>query len=102
MVLVTFCVMYILSLIFRVSSSLPWLSFLLNWLLTRFFSGSHTMSASIVSYGYAAVVTAYLHTSALVHCTEISGHFVKDQKADIISIFYDIGGIVGKCYKLDA
>ena len=28
---------------------------------------------------------------------EISGRFVKDQKADVISIFYDIGGIVGEC-----
>jgi hypothetical protein len=34
---------------------------------------------------------------ALVECTEISGHFVKDQKADVISIFFDIGGIVGEC-----
>lgn len=35
---------------------------------------------------------------ALIECIEIGGHFVKDQKADIISIFYDVGGIVGECY----
>ena len=33
---------------------------------------------------------------ALIEFTEISGHFVKDQKADVIAIFYDIGGIVGE------
>ena len=26
----------------------------------------------------------------------ISGRFVHDQKADIIAIFYDVGGIVGE------
>ena len=35
---------------------------------------------------------------ALIECVEIGGRFVKDQKADIISIFYDVGGIVGECY----
>ena len=33
----------------------------------------------------------------LIEFSEISGRFVKDQKADVIAIFYDIGGIVGEC-----
>ena len=39
-----------------------------------------------------------MYMFALVECIEIGGHFVKDQKADFISIFYDVGGIVGECY----
>ena len=34
---------------------------------------------------------------AVVGCTEINGEFKNDQRADFISIFYDVGGIVGEC-----
>ena len=76
------------------SLNLPWLSFLQNLLHIHFSSGSHTISASIVSeicrFSKDADLRPYI--------IGISGSFVKDQKADIIAIAYDAGGIVGEPY----
>ena len=64
----------------------------------RYYSSlSQSAGSNHLAFFFTYCMTSPLCLIAFVECTEISGKFVKDQKADFISIFYDVGGIIGEC-----